>query len=285
VKVLLSGANGLRGRRLAVALRRSGRDVVTHGRGEGSDIRGDLREPEDARRALDQAAADVVIHLVSLTNVDQCEREPDEAYRLNVRPVENLVDAMKGMRSRPRLVMTSTDQVYDGPGLHTEDDVVLRNTYALTKFWAERVGAEVGASVLRTNFFGRSRTPGRTSLTDWIIAQASAGREMTLFTDVFFSPLSIETLCAAIDRVLATSRQEGGVFNLGSREGMSKADFARAVAEHLGLSLAAARDGTQADVALAARRPLGMLMDVSRFERAFHFPLPTLHDEIRTAEL
>jgi dTDP-4-dehydrorhamnose reductase len=283
--VLVTGANGLLGRRLVDSLRRNGREVVTQGRTEGSDIRGDLREAGQARRVLDQAGADAVIHLVSLTNVDQCEREPDEAYRLNVRPVEYLVDAMKGMPSRPRLIVTSTDQVYDGPGLHTEDDVILRNTYALTKLWAERVAAEENATVLRTNFFGRSHTPGRTSLSDWIVAQARAGREMTLFTDVFFSPLSIETLCAAIDRVVASSRADGGVFNLGSRDGMSKRDFAREIADHLGLSLAAARDGTQADVSLAARRPLGMLMDVSRFERAFDFPLPTLRDEIRAAEL
>ena len=106
---------------------------------------------------------------------------------------------------------------------------------------------------------------------------------MTLLTDVYFSPLSIDTLCRVIQRTIESPAP--GVYNAGSRNGMSKRDFSHAVAARLGLSLAAARDGTQDDLALAARRPKGMMMDSGAFEQAFRLTLPSLVEEIQTAEL
>jgi dTDP-4-dehydrorhamnose reductase len=257
--------------------------VFAHGRGERADVRGDVTVRDDVARAVESARPDVVINLVGLTNVDACERDPDGAYRLNVQPVEHLVDILSGQPGHAHLIHISTDQVYDAPGENPESAVVLRNTYALTKLWAERVAGEMRATVLRTNFFGRSHTPGRTSLSDWIVAGGRAGKEMVFFTDVFFSPLSVETLNAALARVV--EQRHPGVYNLGSAGGMSKRDFAHLIGRRLGLDLSAARDGVQTDLRLEARRPSGMAMDSARFEKKFNFKIPMLEHEIQTAEL
>lgn len=283
MRVLVTGAGGLLGRRLVPDLQSSGRIVVSHSHRTDADLRGDLTEPDAAVAAIAAASPDAIVHLVSLTDVDLCERDPDRAYRVNVRTVENIVDALASVLRRPHLILISTDQVYDGPGQNREEDIALRNTYALTKVWAERIARELDATVLRTNFFGRSHTAGRLSFSDWILREARARGSMRLLTDVYFSPLSVETVCRVISRVL--ERPRPGIFNVGSKDGMSKRDFAHQVAQRMGITLENAHDATQADLQLDALRPTGMMMDSRRFEDVFDFPLPTLQREISIAEL
>jgi dTDP-4-dehydrorhamnose reductase len=282
-RILVTGASGFLGRRLVPFLRERGHHVIAGAQKGDGEVRADLTKTGDAARLLADTTPETIVHLVAHTNVDQCERDPQAAYALNVTTVANLVDAIRGAKQSSRFVLISTDQVYDAAGDNPETAVMLRNTYALTKLAGERVASEIGGTVLRTNFFGKSHTPGRASFTDWLIGAATAGKDMTLLTDVYFSPLSVETLSAGIARVV--ERPTSGVFNLGSHAGMSKRDFSHTVATRLGLSLAKAKDGTQDDLRLDARRPKGMMMDSRRFEAAFDMTLPTLESEIQTAEL
>ena len=106
-------------------------------------------------------------------------------------------------------------------------------------------------------------------------------REKTqVFSDVLFNPLSLETLSESIADL--APRREAGTFNLGSHEGMSKADFAFRLAETLGLPSEVLVRGVSTDLSLAARRPLDMRMDCSLFERTFGRKLPTLDSEIKS---
>ena len=64
------------------------------------------------------------------------------------------------------------------------------------------------------------------------------------------------------------------------REGKSKADFALAVAEHLGLSTKSATVGSSATIPGRAPRTKDLRMDVTRIERALDRAMPTLDQEI-----
>jgi dTDP-4-dehydrorhamnose reductase len=248
----------------------------------GADFSCDLTDPLAASEMILRASPDHIIHLVSLTSVDLCERNPQLAYEVNVQTVENVTQTMS-RNPKCHLLYVSTDHVYDSPGDNPEERICLRNTYALTKLWAEQVALGVEATVLRTNFFGRSHTPWRKSFSDWVRDALVDPSRITLLTDVYFSPLSIETLSAVIARALI--HKPVGVYNAGSRGGMSKRDFVHSVAEELGGTLEGARDGRQGDVELDALRPVGMMMDSERLEKVLDMKLPSLADEIRTAEL
>ncbi len=279
-RILVTGATGLLGATLVPALRTAGLEVFTHGRSSRADFSADLTAESAARSLLESTRPNVVINLVALTDVDRCEREPHEAYLGNVRPLERIV------RSLPRgttLIHVSTDQLYDGPGPHREEDIRLVNTYALTKYCAELVAAQVGGTVLRTNFYGLSRCPGRPSFSDWLTGAFTRQEPLKLFTDVLFSPLSLTTLVEMMLLVLADPKP--GQFNLGCRDGLSKRDFAHEIAHHLALSTACARNVTSdATAPLRAPRPRDMRMDVSLFERTYGVTLPRVQDEIRTGK-
>lgn len=278
-RVLILGAQGLLGMSLVPFLKRKGYNVLSHGRSDGGDVRADLADERAARAALDRASPDLIVNLAALTDVDRCEREPSVAYRNNVRVVENAVRWIADARPNCYLVQMSTDQIYDGPGPHEEHDVAPSNYYGFSKYAAELAAAAVPSTVVRTNFFGPSACSGRMTLSDWVIKSVRAGNPIVGFADVQFSPLSIRRLLETLELVIANPQP--GVFNVGSREGMSKADFAVAIATVFSLPTALIARGRSEDARLSAYRPKDMRMNSSRFEIAFDVTLPTLRDEIK----
>lgn len=239
----------------------------------------DLTRADDVRRLLDLAQPDFIVNLAALTNVDHCESHPDEAYRTNAELVLHLVRWIEASGSSAHLIQISTDQVYDGAGPHREDTICPINVYAYSKCLAEEYVRRVDGTSLRTNFFGRSHLPGRPSFSDWIVSSLRAGKSIPVFGDVLFSPLSLPTLASSIELVLR--KPAAGVFNLGARSGMSKADFAFALATAVGLPTHGLSRATVADVPLKARRPQDMRMDCEQFQ-AFGARAPELRDEIES---
>ena len=282
MRVLVTGGTGLLGTRLVPCLRDSGFDVMSHGRRDEAEVQADLLSADSTRLMLDSIRPEAIVHLVGATSVDQCEVDPDWAYKVNVLTLRHVVDWIQES-SGSQLIYLSTDHVYDGIGKNAEEEVNLRNVYALTKLWAESVAGLVGAAIIRTNFFGRSCSPGRASFTDWVRNVAVRPSDVTLMTDVVFSPLSMETLSSVIRDLLQLGIS--GVFNAGSQDGMSKRDFALMIAERMGLSLDGSKDGTQQDLTLGARRPTGMAMDSRRLEEQLGSRFLTLQEELDRAEI
>jgi dTDP-4-dehydrorhamnose reductase len=150
----------------------------------------------------------------------------------------------------------------------------------MSKLAGEFAAGIVPSTILRTNFVGRSLREGRTSFTDWLHGALRGTVPINVFANVMFSPLAISTLCDCIERSI--DEQPLGVFNLGSRDGMSKADFAFAFAAATGLPTSnLVRGNSSAVPTLAARRPTDMRMRCERFEARLGFKLPRLIDEIQ----
>jgi dTDP-4-dehydrorhamnose reductase len=280
MRILVTGAGGLLGSHLVPYLRRRGHDVIALARTGEAQVHADLVDVANTAAVLASLAPEAIVNLAGITNVDDCERDPQAAFHGNVRIVESLVLGIRQCASGCHLIQISTDHVYDGAGPHAEQEVTLRNVYAFSKYAGELAAASVPSTVLRTNFFGPSACAHRESLSDWLVRALRTQTEITVFDDVSFSPLSLESLSGCIER--AALERHAGVFNLGSREGMSKADFAFALAKALRLAPGNMRRGVSTDRPGAARRPTGMSMDSSRFERVFRVALPTLTQEIQS---
>lgn len=278
-KILVTGAHGLLGTILVPRLRERGHSVVTCSRHD-SGINADLTDMSQAFRVLSSAMPDTIVNLAACTNVEQCEQDLQLAYTVNVKIVEHLARWIRTFAPQVRLVQLSTDQVYNGHGPHSEDKVTLINHYAFSKYAGELAALSVGAMVIRTNFVGASRSAARQSLSDWVVSTLRAGQDMTVFEDILFSPLSMDTLSSILSELVGCPSE--GVFNLGSREGMSKADFAYTLAQSLDLSTAHMRRGSVDRQASDVRRPGDMRMDVRFFEKSFGIELPTLRREIQS---
>jgi dTDP-4-dehydrorhamnose reductase len=277
MKILLFGSSGMLGASLAPWLSACGHQVVTSTRGEAAGIPFDLANPDSTIELLQRVRPDVVINLVGLTNVDRCETHPKEAWFANVLCIENIAKACKAASAD--LIHLSTDQVYDSTPECSENQASPGNCYALTKYAGELAALSANATVLRTNFFGFSQHASRRSFTDWLFAALVERREITVFDDIYFSPLSMKTLCSVIEKL--TLKHVSGIFNLGSCSAMSKADFAFTFGKALGLpGEGLKRSSASASPAMVAWRPKNMGMNSSLFETTFGIYLPTLQSEI-----
>ena len=224
-----------------------------------------------------------VVNLAAATNVDQCEADVVTAYSANA-ALPGVLSAVIA-RSSPEtfFLHLSTDQVYPGVGDHPEEAFAPVNVYGLTKLVGELLVSAPRSAIIRTNFFGRSRTAARSDLSDWLIGSFRDRRRVTLFDDVIFNGLHVESLCSILEMVIRA--RLAGTFNVGSRGGVSKARFGLELAEILHLDTDIAEIGSVEGARLRARRPLNMTMNVSKIESALGIECPDVHLEIRrTAE-
>ena len=216
------------GARLCSVLQEQFPNLFRHSRHESGMYNADLISFRETDDLVASVRPDIVINLVALCNVDECQTNPNLAFLTNVKTVENISRCLAESRPDCYLVHISSDLVYDGRQLNGEGDCNPTNVYGLTKYAGELWATKIRAAVLRTNFLGKSSTDTRNSLSDWIYERLDGGEELPAFDDVFFSPLSMSTLCDAIISVIRT--QPVGIFNLGSKQGCSKAEFARSFA-------------------------------------------------------
>jgi dTDP-4-dehydrorhamnose reductase len=281
-KVLILGASGLLGHNLVPWLQGLGYAVVRAGRNPADDWVLDVLDRQAMSALLQDVAPRYVVNLIGATNVDQCETDVSYAYKANVAVAANLAHALASCSQfAPHLVHVSTDQVYNGPGLHVEEHIAPLNVYALSKYAGELALTGGSVAILRTNFFGKSRTPERLSFTDWLVRALQGEAEFTLFSDVVFNAVHMDTLCDVIHRVMV--QRVVGVFNVGSHGAISKAEFALRFAALLQLPGGHAHQGLSSEVLLKAKRPCNMSMDVSCLESALAFQCPTIDDEIAHA--
>lgn len=228
--------------------------------------------------ALDICQPSIILNLAALTDVDLCERDPHQAYLCNVGVVERL-SRWVTKNSSCHLIQVSTDHNYDEEGPQSELDITIKNYYGFSKYAGELAAISVGATVLRTNFFGKSLCAGRQSFSDWSYNALAKRDKISVFEDIFFSPLSMLSLSKCIERVI--HNPISGVFNLGSRKGLSKADFVFKLAHVFDFDTDNVTKVLYRDQNFSTPRPSDMRMDSTRFELAY-YPggLPTLEKEI-----
>lgn len=277
-KVLILGAQGLLGCSLSSYLERHGIQVFRQSRKPGSEVSIDPTDSGALQRTLESIAPDAVVNLIALTDVDQCEGNTLQAYEANVRVVETFGEALRKSGHKAHFIQVSTDHLYGGTGPHPEDAVAPCNVYALSKLAGEYAALAFPCTILRTNFFGKSRCNTRTSLTDWIVKSLKAGTNITVFDDVLISALHIDTLCRAILHTIHARLP--GTFNLGCSDGCSKAHLALTLAGHLGLDASLMRVGSSTSVPMRTQRPTDMRLDVRKFTASFGFELPTIDSQI-----
>jgi dTDP-4-dehydrorhamnose reductase len=284
---LVTGATGLLGSYLVSAFEALESKTVFVGlSGEVSDTtnfrRCDLADVMETRQLLRDVAPAAILHAAAMTNVDVCEDEPMRADRMNRGSTSILAEYAEATGAR--LVYVSTDAVFDGErgGYVESDQPNPLNEYARSKLRGEEAAA--GATdhlVVRTNLVARSSRG--TGLVEWILRELAAGRPIVGFADVVFSPLRCADLANRL--VELVNGKERGVIHVGSRDAMSKLEFAYCVADVFGLDESLIKTGSLADVQFKARRPANTSLDTTLAATVLSVPLPTVRESItRMAE-
>lgn len=223
----------------------------------------DLDDPVQLERQLDQLAPDLIVHTAGLSNVDGCEANPALARQANAQIARNVAQA--AAHKNIRLVHISTDHLFAGTERFYSEDALPQplNEYGRSKLLAEEWVRQIcpQALIVRTNFFGWGYAQ-RQSFSDWIIYNLRAGKPLSLFDDVYVSPILADALALAAHELV--ERAASGIFNLVGGERVSKYEFALQLAEHFSLPAELIRRDQLAHANLQAQRPRDMSLDNSK---------------------
>lgn len=264
-RMVLTGGSGLLALNWACVVRDKW-DVILGTHLHSVDLAGttscrlDLDDPVRLEFQLDQLSPDLVVHTAGLTNVDLCEEDPALACQVNTRIAQNVALASASMGAG--LIHISTDQLFAGNNSFYSEDAPPQpiNEYGRSKLLAEEGVQQVcpQALIVRTNLFGWGHAK-RQSFSDWIIYNLRADKTISLFDDVYFTPILADVLALTAHELAA--RGASGIFNLVGDERISKYEFALQLVKHFALPTELIRRDQVAHANLRAQRPKDMSLD------------------------
>ncbi len=282
-KILVFGAYGLLGGSLSLYLRNNLPEskLYLHGSSSFAEITIEFKHTNlhQIAELVNYIQPTTIINLIAKTDVDACELDPDHAYFLNAQIVQSIATAAQDVDSY--FIHISTDQIYSGPGPSVEANVNPINVYSASKLQGESYASIAKSCILRTNFCGKSLNNTRKSFSDWLISNSHTRCTYTLFDDIIFSPLSISALC---ELILDITLQNNllGVFNAGSSNGISKADFGSQLVSKMRLDNSLYTITPFSSNNLIANRPFDMTMDSSLLSKMMNWNPPSMNATIES---
>ncbi len=212
---------------------------------------------ESLMKQIETVGPSVVIHTASLTSVEKCESNPELAFHINVDLSTMIANVTR--RLGVRLVHISTDHLFEGNAsmLSEEEPRQAINVYGMTKALAESKIEEINpdALIIRTNFYAWG-TSYRKSFSDHIIESLRKDQYISLFDDVYYTPILAKNLINTAHELL--ERNASGIYNIVSDDRISKYDFGILIAEEFGLDKSYIQRGSLSNKSNLVRRPLDM---------------------------
>jgi dTDP-4-dehydrorhamnose reductase len=306
MKILITGSNGLLGQKLVYKLReQSGVTCIATARGANRLVQtsGYIYEPLDitdraqVEAVMSRHLPDVVINTAAMTNVDACETDRENCWKLNVTAVQYQVDVLAEQRAKhkgydPHFIHLSTDFIFDGTHgpLDENEKPNPLSYYAESKLESEKV---VQASPLRWAIartvlvYGIVDNMSRSNIVLWVKSNLEQGKTINVVDDQFRTPTLAEDLADGC--ILIAQKKATGIYNISGKDFYSILELAQTVADYYKLDRSLIRPSKSADIKQPARRPpiTGFIIDKARRDlgyepHSFTEGIRILEEQIRT---
>jgi dTDP-4-dehydrorhamnose reductase len=216
-----------------------------------------LDSKEALKQALEALQPELVIHAAGLTSIEKCEANPTLAKYINVDLTKNLATVC-AILNIP-MVYISTDHLFLGNESLVQEDYPVSpvNIYAKTKAEAETcvLASDAEALIIRTNFYGWG-TSYRQSFSDMVINHLRAGKKISLFKDIYYTPMLVEPLAHTVHELV--QKKAKGIFNVVGDDRISKYNFGLRLAAEFNLDNGLIDEGKIIDKPFLVNRPHDM---------------------------
>ena len=200
---------------------------------------------------------DVIINCTGMTDTDECEKNPEHAYRVNALGARNL--SIVARKCGSKIVQLSTDDVFDGQSKkpYTEfDDTNPLTVYGRSKRAGENYVKEFTHKhfIIRSNWvYGHSGH----NFVNRVLEAADAGRALSVAADQFGSPTSAEDLARMILYLINTN--EYGTYHVTCSGVCNRLEFAQEVLKLAGKSIELKAVPTEQSDLSSVRPPYAVL--------------------------
>ena len=249
MRVLVTGAGGQLGIDLVGAFAASSSYEVIAADRERLDV-----ADRDAVRAATAAVAPaIIVHAGAWTAVDDCESDPDRAWRVNALGTRHVAEAAASVGAH--LVYLSTDYVFDGTldrPYHEWDVPNPRSVYGASKLAGEREAQSLvpGAAIVRTSWVCG---PHGNNMVKTVLRLATTEKDLAFVDDQRGCPTFTDDLAGAVVG-LAVGRRPG-IFHVTNQGPTTWYRFAREVVSAAGRDPAKVRPITTAELNPPRRAP------------------------------
>jgi dTDP-4-dehydrorhamnose reductase len=231
MKIALLGANGQLGHDLQPALHSHDVHPLTR-----NDI--DVTDFSRTREVLLDMRPDVVLNTTAYHRVDDCETQPEIAYKVNALAVLNLVRIANNLGAA--LIHLSTDYVFDGRARepYTESAAPFPlSVYANSKLSGEfllRTMCQKYLLIRTCGLYGSAGSQGKGgNFVETMIAKAKRGESIRVVNDQVVTPTYTVDLAHQIVRVLPLA--EYGLYHMTNGGSCTWYEFASAIFELSGI--------------------------------------------------
>lgn len=260
-RAIVTGCRGLVGTALCAEL--ANRDYVV----KPGDLPDCVLLATDFRNWVGTFAADWVVNLAAMTQVDECEKDAFTAFLAN--GLGASVVATEAQRQGARILQVSTDYVFDGlqKTPYREEDVPSPlSVYGMTKLSGEwgvlAHSPPEGALIVRgQSLYG----VGRKSFPDSILRAASERSEIPVVMDQVVQPTWAHHFAVGLADLMDSNAS--GIVHLAASGSCTWNEFARAILEEAGVTTASIVPTTSKELGRPALRPPNSVFDLSKFER------------------
>jgi dTDP-4-dehydrorhamnose reductase len=272
LKVLITGASGLYGSKLAQLAIAKGLEVYSADIQSlsvyGNFVKMDISDKAMVNEAFSSIKPDVVVHAATLTDVDKCELNKALAWKVNVDGTKNIAEASQ--KAGSFLIYISTDYVFSGEkGCYVESDSPEPiNYYGLTKLEAEKIIQELPEYFIArpSVIYGSTPAAGKVNFALWLIETLRKGERVKIVTDQWNTPTLNTNLAEMTLEVV--ERRLTGTYHLCGATRVSRFEFAGQIADTFGLDKSLIDKVLASQFSWPAKRPEDSSLDTKRAHRA-----------------
>jgi dTDP-4-dehydrorhamnose reductase len=239
----------------------------------------DLTDQEKVAAIFHHIKPDVVIHTAAIANIDFCEKNKEQAWRVNVGITESLTKLCKN--SGAKIIFCSTDTVFDGKkGFYLEDDVPQAvNYYAQTKIEAEKIVQNASsknvvarlALVMGLPVLGK----GNSFLAD-MIGKLKNGDSVTFPENEIRTPVDVVTLGAALTELAGSGFN--GIIHLSGNTRINRYKMAIQIAQLLCYDTGLVKGTNSNELKGRAPRPDDASMENTLAKKTLKTPMRSLSE-------
>ena len=191
----------------------------------------DITKIDEVTQFVHVNRPDVVINCAGMTDVQECENNVDEAYRVNAIGVRNV--ALAANEVNAKVIQISTDDVFDKESripYNEFDNVHPRTIYGKSKEAGEKILTQLlnRFVIIRSSWiYGIGR-----DFVDEVLRNVGQGKAMEVPNNQYAAPTSAKELAKVIRYFI--DNEEYGLYHVVCPGSCSRYEFARTILEYSG---------------------------------------------------